>query len=51
MSGKILVSKQVVLPAGAGEFKGDLSTYPAGQYNIMLQGRDINWRTTIIKTK
>ena len=51
MSGRVLVTQQVTLPAGSREFKGDLSLFPAGQYNIMLQGRDINWRTTIIKTK
>jgi hypothetical protein len=51
MSGRVIVSQKVSLVAGAKEFKGDLSNYPAGQYAIMLQGKGINWKTTIIKTK
>jgi hypothetical protein len=51
MSGKVLVSRHVPLSPGYGEFKGDLTAFPAGQYRIIIQGRDINWKTTIIKTK
>jgi hypothetical protein len=50
-SGKAVLSQQVSLHTGNNEFASDISNFPAGQYNIMIQGGNINWRTTIIKTK
>ena len=50
MSSKVLVSKQISVAPGT-EFKGDISIFPAGQYNIILRGKDINWRTTLVKIK